>query len=143
MSVEIIPSLVASGDAGGPGLVVGFLSIASLGALVRLNLAVERYTIPAVIFSAVSLFLVLAAGAGFGQTVLSSCFGLLFGLLFFGRLKAAEGERSWQPTLVLGVSVYLIWAVVFFWWLRTSARTLEWAEIFGQEPLRIRSILEG
>ena len=112
MVVGLITNIIASGRPSGPGLVVGFLSIASLGALVRLNLAVERFMVPAIAFGALSLFLALVADAGFGGSILFGIMSFLFGMVFFGRLKASEGERNWKTTFVTGVLVYLIWIVV-------------------------------
>ena len=77
---------------------MGFLCLASLGALVKLNLALDTYLIPSAIFGAISLVLTFAADGGAGLSVTNGLISFLFGLTFFSLLKRTEGERSWKTS---------------------------------------------
>ena len=115
MVVRLLTNIIASGYPGAAEIIVGFFSITTLGVLVRLNLAVERFMIPAVMFGTLTLSLALITKAEIGGNLLFGVVSFLFGVVFFWRLKTSEEGRNWTSTLITGIFVYLMWILFLLW----------------------------
>ncbi len=83
------------------------LSALILAGLVKLNLAIEKPIIPAIVFAVIGFvlglllerpFLALAIGAPIN-------FGLSF--LYFWLLKRTEGQGSWWAVMIIGILLFV------------------------------------
>jgi hypothetical protein len=83
------------------------LSALILAALVKLNLAIEKPIVPAVIFALLGFILGLIFGHPFLSVAIAAAINFAIGLVFFWLLKKTEGESSWWAVLIGGIVVII------------------------------------
>ena len=83
------------------------LSALILAALVKLNLAIEKPMVPAVVFALLGLVLGLISGDPFLAVAIGAAINFALGFLYFWLLKRTEGESSWWVVLVGGLIIFL------------------------------------
>ena len=83
------------------------LALLILGALVKLNLAIEKPFVPAAIFAVIAFGLGLLLEQPFLSAAIAAPINLGLSFLFFWLLKRTEGQGSWWLVLILGLGVFL------------------------------------
>ena len=83
------------------------LAIIILGALVKLNLAIEKPIVPAAIFTVAVFIFGLLLEHQFVAVAISAVINFGFSLLFFWLLKRTEGAGSWWLVLIGGLVVFV------------------------------------
>ena len=83
------------------------LSVIILGALVKLNMTIEKPHIPASIYAVISLIFGFLLGGHALAVLISAPINFGLSLLFFWLLKKAEGSGSWWAVLIIGILIFL------------------------------------
>lgn len=83
------------------------LSALIIAALVKLNLAIEKPIVPALIFTVSAFVLGLLLGHPFLAVAIGAAINFGLSFLFFWLLKRTEGQGSWWAVLIGGLVVFL------------------------------------
>ncbi len=83
------------------------LSVIILGALVKLNLAIEKPMVPTVIFTLIGFVLGLLLERPFLAVAIVAPINFGLSFLYFWLLKRTEGQGSWWAVLIGGIIVFL------------------------------------
>lgn len=83
------------------------LSALILGALVKLNLAIEKPLVPAILFAVIAFVFGLLLEHPFLAVAIGAPINLGLGFLFFWLLKRTEGQGSWWAVLIVGIGIFI------------------------------------
>lgn len=83
------------------------LSLIVLGALIKLNLAIEKPVVPAILFTLIAFVIGLLMQLPFIAVVIGAAINFGLSLLFFWLLKRTEGQGAWWVVLFGGLVVFL------------------------------------
>jgi hypothetical protein len=83
------------------------LSALILGALVKLNLAIEKPIIPTILFTVIAFVLGLLLERPFIAVAISAPINFGLSFLFFWLLKRTEGQGLWWAVLIVGIGIFI------------------------------------
>lgn len=78
-----------------------------LAALVKLNSAIEKPLVPAVIFALIAFVFGILLENPFLLVAISAPINFGLGFLFFWLLKRTEGQGSWWAVLFIGLGIFV------------------------------------
>ena len=83
------------------------LSLIVLGALIKLNLAIEKPVVPAILFTLIAFVIGLLMQIPFIAVAIGAAINFGLSLLYFWLLKRTEGQGTWWVVLFGGLVVFL------------------------------------
>jgi hypothetical protein len=83
------------------------LSLIVLGALIKLNLAMEKPVVPAILFTLIAFVIGLLMQIPFIAVAIGAAINFGLSFLYFWLLKRTEGQGTWWLVLFGGLVVFL------------------------------------
>ena len=83
------------------------LSLIVLGALIKLNLAIEKPVVPAILFTLIAFVIGLLMQIPFIAVAIGAAINFGLSFLYFWLLKRTEGQGAWWAVLFGGLVVFL------------------------------------
>jgi len=83
------------------------LSALILAALIKLNLAIEKPHVPAIVFTVLAFIMGILMEHPFIITLISTPINLGLSYLFFKLLKMTEGQGSWWLVVIFGIGIFI------------------------------------
>lgn len=82
------------------------LSALILAGLVKLNLAIEKPIIPAIVFAVIAFVLGLLLEQPFLAVAIGAPINFGLSFLYFWLLKRTEGQGSWWAIMIIGILLF-------------------------------------
>lgn len=83
------------------------LSALILAGLVKLNLAIEKPIIPAIVFAVIAFVLGLLVELPFLAVAIAAPINFGLSFLYFWLLKRTEGQGSWWAIMIIGILLFV------------------------------------